>query len=274
MAHSGIALAGIGLSVGFAAGYITAKGPEQLWARLVSILGGAEAVEEQQAPPATNGNAEAAKGLSKLNADHLGRMRGSDGERSGPPSISGALHASSSGGGMGGFESGGGSGELSPTASIAGSVAGGFSLPPLPGGPSSFGRSSSGGARGDRLKMVVLVRDDLLGRWGGSKASVMIASAVLGLYKRCYRNREMRGALLNWDAQKGAKVVLRCPDEAALSRVMDAARAAGVAAHVLLEAVPAAGPDELPSRTRAVVALGPASHAALVAAGCQPLPPL
>lgn len=73
------------------------------------------------------------------------------------------------------------------------------------------------------------------------------------------------------EAQKGAKVVLRCPDEAALNRVMDTARAAGVAAHCLLEMAPGGSPDEAPCRTRAIVALGPASHTALVAAGCQAL---
>jgi peptidyl-tRNA hydrolase len=76
------------------------------------------------------------------------------------------------------------------------------------------------------------------------------------------------------EAQKGAKLVLRCPDEAALSHAMDAARAAGVPAHCLLELVSGAGPDEAPSRTRAILALGPASHSALVAAGCQALPSL
>lgn len=76
------------------------------------------------------------------------------------------------------------------------------------------------------------------------------------------------------EAQKAAKVVLRVPDEAALDAVMDAARAAGLPAHCLLEAVPSSTPDEPPSRTRAIVALGPAGYAALVAAGCADLPAL
>ena len=69
-------------------------------------------------------------------------------------------------------------------------------------------------------------------------------------------------------------MVLRVPDEAALSAVMDAARVAGLPAHCLLEAVPGATSDEAPGRTRAIMALGPASYAALAAAGCQELPAL
>jgi peptidyl-tRNA hydrolase len=203
---------------------------------------------------------------------------------------------------------------------------------------------------------VVVVRDDLLARWGQSKLSVMISSALLGLYKRVYKSRDLRTSLLAWvrhkaalppsgaalppfppspfprtpgapracrsnpgprhrpapagagragpgwpcrappcpapprhptlpsrpapprpapqEAQKAAKVVLRCPDEAALVRLMDAARAAEVPSHSLLELVPGSGPDEAPSRTRAILALGPASHSALAAAGCQALPAL
>jgi peptidyl-tRNA hydrolase len=65
--------------------------------------------------------------------------------------------------------------------------------------------------------------------------------------------------------------VLRCPDEGGLSHIMDAAREAGVPAHCLLELVAAAGTNEAPTRARAILALGPATQAALAAAGCQSL---
>jgi hypothetical protein len=76
---------------------------------------------------------------------------------------------------------------------------------------------------------------------------------------------------LKQEAQKGAKLVLRCPDEQTLDGLMDAARAAGVAAHCLLEMVPPAAAGEAPSRARAILALGPASHADLSAIGCAAL---
>jgi len=68
--------------------------------------------------------------------------------------------------------------------------------------------------------------------------------------------------------------VLTCPDESALNALMDAARAAGLSAHCLLEMVPGSGPDEAPTRARAILALGPASHTDLAAIGCAALPSL
>ena len=183
---------------------------------------------------------------------------------------------------------------------------------------------------------AVIVRDDMLARWGVGKCAVMVSSVFMGLYKRCYKSRELRGALLSWvgftkglpglqrpvslvdlacrrgipplghgaccvlsssfscqppcascpvpphavrprvrqEAQKGVKVVLRCPDEAALARIMDAARPAGIPAHSLLEVVAPSSAGESPSRTRVILALGPAPQAALFAAGCQGLPAL
>jgi hypothetical protein len=69
-------------------------------------------------------------------------------------------------------------------------------------------------------------------------------------------------------------VVLVCPDEAALGSLLDAARDAGLPAHCLMETTGPAAPGEAPSRARAIVALGPATKAALAAAGCQSLPSL
>ncbi|GBF93304.1 hypothetical protein Rsub_06036 [Raphidocelis subcapitata] len=150
-------------------------------------------------------------------------------------------------------------------------------------GTSSLSRSTSDvarsagdatGAPGDRLKMVVVVREDVAARWNRSKLAVMVSSSLIGLYKRVYRNRAQRGLLVNWEAQKAAKLILVCPDEAALGALLDGARDAGVPAHCLLETVAPAAPGEAPSRARAVVALGPATQAALAAAGCQSLPSL
>jgi peptidyl-tRNA hydrolase len=45
---------------------------------------------------------------------------------------------------------------------------------------------------------VVVVRDDLLGRWGQGKLAVMISSAILSLYKRNYKSRDLRVPLLSW----------------------------------------------------------------------------
>jgi peptidyl-tRNA hydrolase len=118
---------------------------------------------------------------------------------------------------------------------------------------------------------VVVVRDDITSRWSAGKLSVMVSSCFLGLYKRCYKNRSLRAALLAWEGQKGAKLVLRCPDEGGLTHIMEAARGAGVPAHCLLEMVPAAGPGEAPTRARAILALGPATQGALSALGCQSL---
>lgn len=47
-------------------------------------------------------------------------------------------------------------------------------------------------------EQVVVVRDDILSRWGQSKLAVMISSCILGLYKRNYKNRELRASLLTW----------------------------------------------------------------------------
>ena len=55
---------------------------------------------------------------------------------------------------------------------------------------------------------------------------------------------------------------------------MDGAREAGIAAHAMLGVVLGSAPDEAPSRTRLVVALGPATREALFAAGCAGLPAL
>ncbi len=44
----------------------------------------------------------------------------------------------------------------------------------------------------------MVVRDDVLGRSNSSKMAVMISSCVLGQYKRCYKNRQLRASLLNW----------------------------------------------------------------------------
>lgn len=267
-----IVLAG---SLGFAAGYVVAKGPQDVWSRLLITLKQkqsdstvAQHESEAQPVPLTHENLLSATAAATTGASPGACIAACR---------SGGLNAAS--GGQDTIEDGG---DLSPTASLAGSIAGSIaasfaSLPPT--AAPSFNRTYSSGARSnssssrgsDKLRMVVVVRDDVLGRWGQGKMSVMIASCILSLYKRVYKNRDQRPTLMAWEAQKGAKVVLRCPDEASLTRLMDAARAAGVPAHCLLEMVPGTSPEEPPSRTRAIAALGPATHAALVAAGCQVL---
>lgn len=132
--------------------------------------------------------------------------------------------------------------------------------------------AAAGGAGGERLRMVVVVRDDLLQEWGQAKTAVMIADSFLQHYKKCSRSRSLRPMLASWEAGKGAKNVLRAADEPAVSRLMDGARAANIPAHALLGVVGNGNDNDAPSRTRLIVAVGPATREALLVAGCAGLP--
>ena len=150
MGSSGLALSA-GVAVGFAAGYVCAKGPEeaaesvkQLWDRLQAVLASklseirGDAPKQQEAEQQQQETA-----LTKSDSDApfaSPRMRSSDVEGIGAAADGEAACA----------------GELSPTASLAGSVSASMSLPPTPlaSGSTSFNRSSSGGRNSDRFKMV------------------------------------------------------------------------------------------------------------------------
>jgi hypothetical protein len=152
-----LALAG-GLSIGFTAGYVIAKGPEQtlkclelVWAKLRGSDLPSHAAVPSPPHASAHINLKSKEGAASPFAAGKDRMS------------SGALAAAdAAGGAAAAFENAlvaEGSG-LSPTSSLAGSVSvSSFSLPPTPlagsrsnsdAGRSTAGRSSSG----DRLKMV------------------------------------------------------------------------------------------------------------------------
>jgi hypothetical protein len=140
--YTGTALALAGaVAAGFAAGYVVAKGPQETLAIIRGAWGATDHGRAQEpSQPAlqqAGSGRPASLSLRSSDADCLG----------------GGLNGSSSGGANGG----GHHGDLSPTASIAGSVATTFSMPPTPiggqSGSSAFGRSGGGG-RGDKLRMV------------------------------------------------------------------------------------------------------------------------
>ena len=63
---------------------------------------------------------------------------------------------------------------------------------------STSNAGSGSASSGERLRVAVVVRDDLLPQWGQGKAAAMISSCVVSWYRRCYKARSLRPQLLAW----------------------------------------------------------------------------
>ncbi|KAK9841988.1 hypothetical protein WJX81_002872 [Elliptochloris bilobata] len=106
------------------------------------------------------------------------------------------------------------------------------------------------GTEHSEVKMVLIVRQDL--KMGKGKIAAQCCHATLGQFKKLWRRKDPN--LKKWELSGQTKVCLRVDDEDGFMQLHQAARSAGIPAHIVVDA----GRTQIAPDSKTVMALGPA----------------
>lgn len=106
-------------------------------------------------------------------------------------------------------------------------------------------------ARGDDIKMVLVVRADL--NMGKGKIAAQCCHACIGLYKRqMLRDKE---SIEVWESSFGKKIVVKCDNEKEMFEIAESAENNGFGTYIVCDA----GLTQVSPNSNTVLAIGPAS---------------